>query len=312
MIKFLSILLVLFKSSLVITNDIDCLNISTSICDFLIESNYFDYTCLTEYDTLGGLGCYAGGIKCCRFCGFGPFINIPCNSTLPILPPIMLISPSPIQPPVPPPSQSPSPYPIPPPSSSPIPPPVHPLSPYPIPPPIPYPIPPPSPYPIPPPSSSPYLPSPSLPPSPSPQVPPSSSPYLPSPYLPSPSQPSPTIPASNLPNVSPNRDPSKSPDIVLIKVSPPSPQQTKLNNIDTLSDTLGLTTSSDNTLDFSDNIFIIIASSIIFFIITCIIILIIMCNKKNNKRRNVKMLIQRKNGSYKEDKNKLIPYTYEI
>ena len=50
-----SILLIILKSSLVSSNDIDCLNISTNICDFLIESNYFDYTCLTEYDTFGVL-----------------------------------------------------------------------------------------------------------------------------------------------------------------------------------------------------------------------------------------------------------------
>lgn len=53
-------------------------------CDSSVENNYFDSECYSYSDKYGGLGCNAGGLKCCRFCGFGVYGNITC----PIGPPV--------------------------------------------------------------------------------------------------------------------------------------------------------------------------------------------------------------------------------
>ena len=48
--------------------------------------------CYSYYDIYGNLGCNAGGLKCCRFCEFGDYINISCiespTSPPPLPPPI--------------------------------------------------------------------------------------------------------------------------------------------------------------------------------------------------------------------------------
>ena len=61
------------------------------------EPCYYEPLCFTPWiDTLGGLGCSAGGKQGCRFCNFGPFPDCPTNP--PSTPP-----PSPLPPATPPP-----------------------------------------------------------------------------------------------------------------------------------------------------------------------------------------------------------------
>ena len=84
-----------------------CRTIVPNYCDSLVESHYFDVNCYSYYDIYGNLGCNAGGLKCCRFCEFGHYINISCIE-------------SPTSPP-------PSPYPISPPPLPSLPPPLNPL-----------------------------------------------------------------------------------------------------------------------------------------------------------------------------------------
>lgn len=55
-----------------------CSTVPAKSCDSLVESNYFDITCHAHDDMYGGLGCNAGGLKCCRFCGFGNYKKISC------------------------------------------------------------------------------------------------------------------------------------------------------------------------------------------------------------------------------------------
>ena len=79
-----------------------CEMTTNNFCNELIESNFYDKTCYTEYDQHANLGCNAGGLKCCRFCEFGLYINITCVKS-PSLPPYPFIPPtSPPLPPTPP------------------------------------------------------------------------------------------------------------------------------------------------------------------------------------------------------------------
>ena len=73
-------------------------------CNDLTESNYFDPECFTYNDKYNNLGCNAGGLKCCRYCGFGPYINITCilSPNLPPRPPLPPKYPLPLMPPLPP------------------------------------------------------------------------------------------------------------------------------------------------------------------------------------------------------------------
>ena len=63
-----------------------CGNRIPNYCGDLSEPNYFDPDCYSYNDMYGGLGCNAGGLKCCRFCGFGYYENITCSPS-PSLPP---------------------------------------------------------------------------------------------------------------------------------------------------------------------------------------------------------------------------------
>jgi len=66
-----------------------CNTVPSKSCNRLVESHYFDNTCYAHDDIYGGLGCNAGGQKCCRFCGFGHYKNISCfpNPAMPPAPP---------------------------------------------------------------------------------------------------------------------------------------------------------------------------------------------------------------------------------
>ena len=59
-----------------------CGNIIYNLCDNLVEPHYFDPNCYSYNDVYGGLGCNAGGLMCCRFCGFGHYENISCIPSL--------------------------------------------------------------------------------------------------------------------------------------------------------------------------------------------------------------------------------------
>jgi len=79
---------------------------SSEDCSSLMEKNYFDVNCFTSNDTYYNLGCNAGGFRCCRFCEFGPYINISCivSPNLPPNPPNLPTPPnfpSPLFPPKP-------------------------------------------------------------------------------------------------------------------------------------------------------------------------------------------------------------------
>jgi hypothetical protein len=53
-------------------------------CPSNIPSHQIDVRCLDPpSDPYGGLGCNAGGVATCRFCGFGPYVGIICKSQLP-------------------------------------------------------------------------------------------------------------------------------------------------------------------------------------------------------------------------------------
>jgi hypothetical protein len=66
-----------------------CGTVIPGYCDSLFEPNIFDTECLWSSDPYGGLGCNAGGLMCCRFCGFGVYSNISCfpSPSPPPLPP---------------------------------------------------------------------------------------------------------------------------------------------------------------------------------------------------------------------------------
>ena len=66
-----------------------CAHIVHNLCDSLVEPHLFDTNCYAHNDEYGNLGCNAGGIQCCRFCGFGNYENISCiqSPSMPPLPP---------------------------------------------------------------------------------------------------------------------------------------------------------------------------------------------------------------------------------
>lgn len=66
-----------------------CAHIVHNLCDGLVEPHLFDTNCYAHNDVYGNLGCNAGGIQCCRFCGFGNYENISCiqSPSMPPLPP---------------------------------------------------------------------------------------------------------------------------------------------------------------------------------------------------------------------------------
>lgn len=64
-----------------------CRNRVHGYCRNLVEKNYYDEDCYSYNDPYGNLGCNAGGLMCCRFCGFGYYKNISCFES-PSAPPI--------------------------------------------------------------------------------------------------------------------------------------------------------------------------------------------------------------------------------